>query len=96
MIGINTEPNYKQFTQGNHDFRDSEINGTGSHPLQIERVLKSSICEAVNCFSQAAVQIEVRVGHLGSVSLSLCNDCVSTLGMKSNEAGKRYRHKLPY
>ena len=33
-------------------------------------------CEAANCFSPAEVQIEVKVGHAGSISLSLCNDCV--------------------
>lgn len=33
-------------------------------------------CEAVNCSSQAEVEIEVSVGQLGNISLSLCNDCV--------------------
>ena len=33
-------------------------------------------CEAANCFSPAEVQIEVKVGQAGSISLSLCNDCV--------------------
>lgn len=36
----------------------------------------NGICEAVNCSSRASVQIEVKVGQLGSISLSLCNDCV--------------------
>lgn len=35
------------------------------------------ICEAVNCSSKASVQIQVKAGQLGSISLSLCNDCVS-------------------
>jgi hypothetical protein len=35
-----------------------------------------SVCEAVDCFSPAEVQIEVKVGRAGSISLSLCNDCV--------------------
>ncbi len=35
-----------------------------------------SVCEAVNCFSPAEIQIEVKVGLGGSISLSLCNDCV--------------------
>jgi hypothetical protein len=34
------------------------------------------ICEAVNCFSQATVQIEVNVGELGRLTLSLCEHCV--------------------
>ena len=38
--------------------------------------VNNAICEAVNCFSRATVQIEVKVGQLGSISLSLCNDCV--------------------
>ena len=33
-------------------------------------------CEAANCFSPAEVQIKVKVGQAGSVSLSLCKDCV--------------------
>ena len=33
-------------------------------------------CEAANCFSPAVVQIKVKVGQAGSISLSLCNDCV--------------------
>ncbi|NAL77753.1 hypothetical protein DYY65_05825 [Nitrososphaera sp. AFS] len=35
------------------------------------------ICEAVNCSSKASVQIQVKIGQLGSISLSLCNYCVS-------------------
>ena len=38
---------------------------------------KNSICEAVNCSSRALVQIEVKVGQLGTITLSLCNNCVS-------------------
>jgi hypothetical protein len=37
---------------------------------------KNSICEAVNCSSRALVQIEVKVGQLGTITLSLCYDCV--------------------
>lgn len=37
---------------------------------------KNSICDAVNCSSRALVQIEAKVGQLGSITLSLCNDCV--------------------
>jgi hypothetical protein len=39
--------------------------------------VNNSICEVVNCFSQATVQIEVKVGQLGKISLSLCKNCVS-------------------
>jgi hypothetical protein len=38
--------------------------------------LNKAICEAVNCISPAEVQIEVKVGHRGSISLALCNECV--------------------
>jgi hypothetical protein len=34
------------------------------------------VCEAVNCDSPAEIQIEVKVGQLGNISLFLCNDCV--------------------
>jgi hypothetical protein len=40
----------------------------------------AGICEAVNCFSQATVQVEVDVGHLGRITLSLCENCVSKFG----------------
>lgn len=36
----------------------------------------TSECEAANCFSPAEIQIEVKVGQAGSISLSLCKDCV--------------------
>ena len=43
---------------------------------KIPQEVNNSICEAVNCFSPAEVQIEVKVGHLDNISVSLCNDCV--------------------
>jgi hypothetical protein len=44
--------------------------------FKVPRNVNNIICEAVNCFSSAEVQIEVKVGQAGSISLSLCNDCV--------------------
>ena len=44
-----------------------------------------SVCEAVDCFSPAEVQIEVKVGQAGSISLSLCNDCVRKFSDDENE-----------
>jgi len=38
--------------------------------------VNNSVCEAVDCCSPAEVQIKVKVGQVGSISLSLCNDCV--------------------
>ena len=43
---------------------------------KLHKEVDNAICEAVNCFSPAQVQIEVKVGQAGSISLSLCNDCV--------------------
>ena len=43
---------------------------------KLHKEVDNAICEAVNCFSPARVQIEVKVGQAGSISLSLCNDCV--------------------
>lgn len=42
----------------------------------IPQEVNNSVCEAVSCFSTAEVQIKVKVGQAGSISLSLCNDCV--------------------
>jgi hypothetical protein len=79
MIGINQEPNYKQSAEGNQCYisRDIDINTIRSDPLQIESAIKGSICEAVNCFFTATIQIDVKVGQLGYISLLLCNECVS-------------------
>ncbi|MGC2575429.1 MAG: hypothetical protein WA364_28310 [Candidatus Nitrosopolaris sp.] len=38
--------------------------------------VNNDMCEAAGCFSPAEVQIEIKVGQLGNISLSLCNDCV--------------------
>lgn len=62
-----------------------QSSGPGAHksgdPLMNQITITSdtnnSICEAVNCSSKASVQIEVKVGQLGNISLSLCNDCVN-------------------
>ena len=43
---------------------------------KLHKEVNKTICEAVNCFSPAQVQIEVQVGQAGSISLYLCNDCV--------------------
>jgi len=42
----------------------------------IPQEVNNSVCEAVNCISPAEVQIEVKVGQAGSISSSLCNECV--------------------
>jgi hypothetical protein len=39
--------------------------------------VNNGICEAAHCFSQATVQIEVKVGMLGRLTLSLCENCVA-------------------
>jgi hypothetical protein len=31
----------------------------------------------VNCFAEATIHIEVRVGQLGTIPLSLCKNCVN-------------------
>jgi hypothetical protein len=42
----------------------------------LRQEVNNGICEALGCLSPAEVQIEVKVGHLGNISLSLCKDCV--------------------
>jgi hypothetical protein len=44
---------------------------------KIPQEVNNGICEAAGCFSPAEVQIEVKVGQLGNISLSLCNICVN-------------------
>ena len=43
---------------------------------QCNNPVNNSVCEAVDCCSPAEVHIKVKVGQVGSISLSLCNDCV--------------------
>jgi hypothetical protein len=40
-------------------------------------VINTVICEAVGCFEEARVQIGVKAGQLGTITLSLCKNCVS-------------------
>lgn len=42
----------------------------------IKLEVDNGLCEAINCSSKAAIQLKVKVGQLGNMSLSLCNDCV--------------------
>ncbi|PWU81161.1 MAG: hypothetical protein DLM72_08410 [Candidatus Nitrosopolaris wilkensis] len=37
----------------------------------------SRICDAVGCSAQATTTIELKAGHLGTIRLSICKDCVS-------------------
>jgi len=57
----------------------------------IPQEVNNSVCEAVDCFSTAEVQIEVKVGQVGSISLSLCNDCVRKF---SDENETYYKKKV--
>jgi hypothetical protein len=48
------------------------------HQQCTESVLNNAnVCEAMNCFAEATIQIEVRVGQLGTITLSLCKNCVN-------------------
>jgi len=42
-----------------------------------EFVINTVICEAVGCFEEARVQIGVKAGQIGTITLSLCKNCVS-------------------
>jgi len=75
----------KKVSQGLPDSRFGALQSSESRVSNEDRPLMDQfelpqvnniICEAVDCFSSAQVQIEVKVGQAGSVSLSLCNDCV--------------------
>jgi hypothetical protein len=52
---------------------------------QCNNQVNNSVCEAVDCFSPAEVQIKVKVGQAGSISLSLCNNCVRKFSEDDNE-----------
>ena len=75
----------KKTSQGSSDSRFGALQSSESRisnedrslmNLKVSQEVNNIICEAVNCFSPAQVQIEVKVGQAGSISLFLCNDCV--------------------
>lgn len=35
------------------------------------------ICQAFGCFAEATTEIEVKIGHEKTMTLDLCNDCIS-------------------
>jgi hypothetical protein len=48
--------------------------------LKIPQEVNNSICEALHCPSPAEVQLQVKIGQLGNISLSLCKNCVCKFG----------------
>jgi hypothetical protein len=60
--------------------QSSESGYTEDRPLmnqcKILQEVNNDICEAAGCFSPAEVQLKVKVGQQGNISLSLCKDCV--------------------
>jgi hypothetical protein len=47
------------------------------------------ICEAVNCSAKATMSIDVKVGKLGKILLSVCNDCCRKFQDSESEEGDR-------
>ena len=43
------------------------------------------ICEAVGCFSKAAIKLAARVGSAGTISLFLCQECKSKFRTESSD-----------
>jgi hypothetical protein len=56
---------------------DPLTQNTLSAPLNI-------ICEGYGCFKKAATKINVQVGHLGTIPLDLCADCVKKFDVNKN------------
>jgi hypothetical protein len=48
------------------------------------------LCEALDCFEEASVEIEVPMGHSGTLSLNLCNKCVPKFQDGNNEVSGEY------
>lgn len=43
----------------------------------ISSKVNKSVCEAIGCFAEATIEIKIKVGKQGSISLLLCKGCVS-------------------
>lgn len=37
--------------------------------------VKEMICEVQGCFNNANEEIRIAVGHIGEISVSICNNC---------------------
>jgi hypothetical protein len=37
--------------------------------------IKTTPCEANDCFAEATIEVRVPIGNLGSITLLLCNNC---------------------
>ena len=42
----------------------------------------NGICEAVGCFAEATVKVDVKVGLEGTITLYLCVNCINKFGQK--------------
>lgn len=49
------------------------------------RTTNDVICEAVGCFSKAAIKLPVRVGTAGTITLFLCEECKSKFRTQSSD-----------
>ena len=43
----------------------------------ISTEFNKDVCEALGCFAKATIEITVKVGKLGTISLLLCENCVT-------------------
>ena len=48
----------------------------------ISSEVNKSLCEAFGCFAQATIQIKVKVGTKGAISLLLCKECINKFRVK--------------
>jgi hypothetical protein len=80
-FNVETEEGKKETIQDPLDSRLGSLRSSESRVPREDRPhmpqeVNNGICEAAGCFSPAEVQLKVKVGQMGNISLSLCNNCV--------------------
>ncbi|MDF2736467.1 MAG: hypothetical protein K0S93_323 [Nitrososphaeraceae archaeon] len=53
----------------------------------IAKEINKQICEALECFDQATIEIRIDAGKFGKIPLFLCKQCVSKFTI---QGGNRY------
>jgi uncharacterized protein YlaI len=49
---------------------------------KIDKEVNKQICEAIDCFNEATLEVKIDVGKFGKISLFLCKNCIPKFSVK--------------
>ena len=52
---------------------------------KIAKEVNKQICEALDCFEQATIEIKINAGKFGKIPLFLCKKCISKFTRQGGE-----------